>query len=164
VSAGLGYWNDVIALNDNIAYAVGASEHIFGTEDGGKHWNDQLFVADSGKSLNSIEYANEGTVFVCGDGGRIYRKTAIATSIDKPKVQLVNNIYPVPARSELNIVFKDSDNKTIIIYNQLGIMVMKQTQVEVAGLKLDISALCNGHYIISIQANGYAENLSFIKH
>ncbi|MCT4647306.1 MAG: YCF48-related protein [Carboxylicivirga sp.] len=161
--AGLGNWNDVLALDNGVAYAVGPSEHIFGTEDGGKLWNDQLFVEDDGKSLNSIDDASEGMVFVCGDEGRIYRKKVVTTSIDNPKIQLVNRIYPVPALNEINIDFKGTDNKTIVIYNQLGTMVMKCSSVLDTKAKLDISTLVGGHYIISIQTKDHVENIPFIK-
>ncbi|MCT4586335.1 MAG: YCF48-related protein [Carboxylicivirga sp.] len=160
---GLGYWNDILTLDDGRTYAVGRSEHIFGTEDGGKHWGDQLFVADDGKTLNCIEYASEGTIFVCGDGGRIYRKRGVTTSIDKKKAQLVNRIYPVPAGNELNIDFIEGDDKEIVIYDQLGAVRMRHSSVQETSIKLDITTLSSGYYIVSIHTKKHIENLSFIK-
>ncbi len=92
----------------------------------------------------------------------------LATGISNDKLSKSLNIFPNPANKELQIKMLDSElsnsSANISITNLIGTEIMSIKQVEMKELlKLDISTLANGVYLISVEINGNVTHKKFIK-
>ncbi len=67
VPANIYQMNDIFALNDNIAFAVGDSGKIIKTTDGGKNWN-LIFDSDTLYYLRSISFVDSLKGWIIGQG------------------------------------------------------------------------------------------------
>ena len=92
----------------------------------------------------------------------------LATGISNDKLSKSLNIFPNPANKELYIKMLDSElsnsNANISITNLVGNEILKLKNVELnEQIKLDISTLSNGVYIISVEVDGEVTHKKFIK-
>lgn len=81
---------------------------------------------------------------------------------------LVYALYPIPAQNELNLHFSNTvSSGTISIYNVAGNKVMEQPITVNAStgnkMKMDVSALAGGTYILQANANGKQFRKTFLK-
>lgn len=92
------------------------------------------------------------------DGNDIYNPTQI---IDNHDVANILNIYPVPAKSFVNI-----DAEQIIsvkIYNSLGDVVMTKTFDGANQVKIDVASLPSGIYVIeAVDVTGFKREGKFV--
>lgn len=92
------------------------------------------------------------------DGNDIYNPTQI---IDNHDVENILNIYPVPAKSFVNI-----DAEQIIsvkIYNSLGDVVMTKTFDGANQVKIDVASLPSGIYVIeAVDVTGFRREGKFV--
>jgi hypothetical protein len=92
----------------------------------------------------------------------------LATGISNEQLSKSLSIFPNPANKELHIKLLDPElsksNGSIRITNLVGAEIMMLKGVEMNELlKLDISSLTNGVYIISVEVDGNVTHKKFVK-
>ena len=93
------------------------------------------------------------------DGNDIYNPTQI---IDNHDVENILNIYPVPAKSFVNI---DAEQiVSVKIYNSLGEVVMTKTFDGANQVKIDVASLPSGIYVIeAVDVTGLKREGKFVR-
>lgn len=93
------------------------------------------------------------------DGNDIYNPTQI---IDNHDVANILNIYPVPAKSFVNI---DAEQiVSVKIYNSLGEVVMTKTFDGANQVKIDVASLPSGIYVIeAVDVTGFKREGKFVR-
>ena len=92
----------------------------------------------------------------------------LATGISNEQLSKSLSIFPNPANKELHIKLHDPElsksNGSIRITNLVGKEIKMLEHVEMNELlKLDISNLANGVYIISVEVDGNVTHKKFVK-
>lgn len=108
----------------------------------------------------SVFYANNG-ILEPSERYRYYYKASGNVGINNPASQLEVAVYPNPAVETLNITIA-ADEATVSIINLNGQVQLQQTIV--AGTsQLDVTALHNGMYIVTITRGASRTSTTFIK-
>lgn len=89
--------------------------------------------------------------------------TNTITSIREQKANQTFNLYPNPAKEELNIQTNQKQNALIEIFDAIGNLVLSSKIHNSDGLNLKIDQFANGMYFIKINADGKSATKKFIK-
>lgn len=105
------------------------------------------------------------------NGKSVFNKTQMSPGLSVNPVAPVASfgVHPNPATSNVEVVFENRTNSvknTLRIYNITGQLVAQQTLDATPGLHaktVDVSALTNGVYIMSLENNGHVITQKLIK-
>jgi hypothetical protein len=75
---------------------------------------------------------------------------------------LVSNIYPNPATTQLTVDLNNAGNTNMSIYNMLGQVVMEATLTEMSN-KVNIADLSQGMYVVKVIQNGKTHTVKLSK-
>jgi hypothetical protein len=75
---------------------------------------------------------------------------------------LVSNIYPNPATTQLTVDLNNAGNANMSIYNMLGQVVMEATLTEMSN-KINITDLSQGMYVVKVIQNGKTHTVKLSK-
>ncbi|MFD2290080.1 chondroitinase-B domain-containing protein [Mariniflexile gromovii] len=92
---------------------------------------------------------------------------ASTLSVDKNLVENAFQMYPNPAKNELNIISKNASIKALSMYSLDGRKVFEtSTKDNTKELKIDVSFLANGTYLINLsdKANSSSSKIFVVSH
>ncbi len=85
----------------------------------------------------------------------------IPTSIPSHE-NIVSNIYPNPATTQITIDLKEAGNANVIVYDMLGQAVLEQTLSDISN-SINIARLAPGMYIVKVNQNGQSHTVKISK-
>jgi hypothetical protein len=89
--------------------------------------------------------------------------TVHLTTVGITKIEnLISNIYPNPAETQLNIDLKNAGNANVIVYDILGQVVLQETLQGISN-KINIAALSPGMYFVKVYQNGQIHTVKMSK-
>jgi hypothetical protein len=86
----------------------------------------------------------------------------IQSPVVKPIENLVSNIYPNPATTQLTVDLNNTGNANMIIYNMLGQAVIEETLTDMSN-KINIADLSQGMYVVKVIQNGKTHTVKMSK-
>lgn len=105
------------------------------------------------------DYAYESSAGNAIDAGAMGGGTQISNIEETPVT-----VYPNPVQSNLFIDGLSGENKTIEVYNQTGVLLMRKTIYANGNTSVDVDNLISGYYIVKIWSNTSASvRIPFIK-
>ncbi|WP_026977772.1 YCF48-related protein [Flavobacterium tegetincola] len=138
-------------LTEQIGYHIdnsGGNSKIFGTNDGGLNWNNELTFASS-SSYGLKKFVSNSTSVLCiGDNGIIYKKSL---TLSNYSFATNNNIkiYPNPTANIINVeeINKEGTLTNYIIYNLIGQEIVKG---KINNNQIDLQYISDGAYILKL--------------
>jgi len=130
------YLSGLSFLNENIGWVKANNDTIFKTTDGGGNW--EYYSIGTDYSRIGLYIQDENTCWAIGKGGTILKYSCEASSIEDEHFNVKDysdiNIYPNPAKNEVNISLPENqDISSISVFNSLGIEVKRIKQTELIG-------------------------------
>ena len=140
-------------------YVCATPGEVLSTTDGGSNWTSEYY--DFNPSFYKIEFTSDGTGFVCGSGstgGTILKMNPNGLGIEEVAVNSWN-VFPTPSNDYVNVKFELSaeGNVNVNIINTIGQVVLTENLMSTMGqqeLRLNLSTLAEGSYILSLELNG----------
>jgi len=138
-------------------YATTYSWNLTPTDAGTIAGTTNTGIATWNNSFIGTAYVEVQGVNSCGDGSFSNELTITVDNlvgIPETSKQKVLNIYPNPAKDNLNIISGKKLQVDVQMFNSLGSVVISKQKVNISGTyKLDISQLNPGVYFIRITGN-----------
>jgi len=146
-------------------WAVGTGGVMIFTTDSGSTWSPQVSGVTS--NINSIHMKSASLGWYCGDAGNIYFYGPGPASVKSNNpVNLLQNLYPNPASSVINIKYESSlsSKLNVEITDVFSKSVIKFQCNNISDEAIDISELKPGVYFISLMDNNSNRTIKkFIK-
>lgn len=120
-----------------------------------------------GATGQHLEVTQAGTyqVMVTGAGGCVSLSEVVAITSAPEITTLTLKMYPNPSGDEVHIDFgRETAIDRVFLYSSNGVKLREMTEeMVVSQLRLDLTGLSPGHYIVQVEGVGLFERLKLIK-
>ncbi len=147
--------NEIQFFDSNLGYSAfvsntNSSTGIRTTTNGGTSWT-VLPVPATNSNFNSIFFLNQNLGFSVGDAGKII-KIQNSTGLNSQRSTIDFKLYPNPASDFIFLETNEKDLETIIIYDLLGKVILKQENtISISNpIQIPTHSIKNGIYLMEI--------------
>lgn len=154
-------WAKINCRNMQECICVGGGGSIASTSDGGFTWISE----NSGTSNNlSDVYYGADFALAVGEYGTVLRRVLVPQAIAEPAVSTITGVYPNPAKNELQLTGEIRKGEVLRILDVAGrVMYQEPMESYTSEVRLDISRLSAGIYLVQSEGSGSKQAARFIK-
>ena len=115
--------------------------------------------------LNTLEGDLIGTGGDFQFGTKVFIENGVTLSTDDYFIDNSISVYPNPVNATLNIKLSNTNElpDSYSIYNMLGQLVKKNSNLNASDLSIDVSSISNGMYFIKLKKDGKITTIQFVK-
>lgn len=147
-------------VGDHI-YAAGTDEDVYLSSDNGTTW-EMIHNGPPTATFYAIEFFNNGDALICGSQGTMLKASALilnTNTVENPSLTIFyrSSIKELIVNSEL--VFS-----SYLIYSLDGKLINEQKVASNNTLKIDVSHLSNGNYMVVLNSDNNRRTAKFVKY
>ena len=147
-------------VGDHI-YAAGTDEDVYLSSDNGTTW-EMIHNGPPTATFYAIEFFNNGDALICGSQGTMLKASALILNTNTVENPSLTIFY----RSSIKELIVNSDLvfSSYLIYSLDGKLINKQKVTSNNTLKIDVSHLSNGNYMVVLNSDNNRRSAKFVKH
>ena len=147
-------------VGDHI-YAAGTDEDIYLSSDNGTTW-EMIHNGPPTATFYAIEFFNNGDALICGSQGTMLKASALILNTNTVENSSLTIFYRSSTK-EL-IVNSELIFSSYLIYSLDGKLINEQKVASNNILKIDVSHLSNGNYMVVLNSDNNRRSAKFVKH
>ncbi len=147
-------------VGDHI-YAAGTDEDVYLSSDNGTTW-EMIHNGPPTATFYAIEFFNNGDALICGSQGTMLKASALILNTNTVENPSLTIFY----RSSIKELIVNSDLvfSSYLIYSLDGKLINKQKVTSNNTLKIDVSHLSNGNYMVVLNSDNNRRTAKFVKY
>ena len=147
-------------VGDHI-YAAGTDEDVYLSSDNGTTW-EMIHNGPPTATFYAIEFFNNGDALICGSQGTMLKASALILNTNTVENSSLTIFYRSSTK-EL-IVNSELIFSSYLIYSLDGKLINEQKVASNNILKIDVSHLSNGNYMVVLNSDNNRRSAKFVKH
>ena len=147
-------------VGDHI-YAAGTDEDVYLSSDNGTTW-EMIHNGPPTATFYAIEFFNNGDALICGSQGTMLKASALILNTNTVENSSLTIFY----RSSIKELIVNSDLvfSSYLIYSLDGKLINEQKVTSNNTLKIDVSHLSNGNYMVVLNSDNNRRTAKFVKY
>ena len=147
-------------VGDHI-YAAGTDEDVYLSSDNGTTW-EMIHNGPPTATFYAIEFFNNGDALICGSQGTMLKASALILNTNTVENSSLTIFY----RSSIKELTVNSDLvfSSYLIYSLDGKLINEQKVTSNNTLKIDVSHLSNGNYMVVLNSDNNRRTAKFVKY
>ena len=147
-------------VGDHI-YAAGTDEDVYLSSDNGTTW-EMIHNGPPTATFYAIEFFNNGDALICGSQGTMLKASALILNTNTVENSSLTIFY----RSSIKELIVNSDLvfSSYLIYSLDGKLINEQEVTSNNTLKIDVSHLSNGNYMVVLNSDNNRRTAKFVKY
>ena len=147
-------------VGDHI-YAAGTDEDVYLSSDNGTTW-EMIHNGPPTATFYAIEFFNNGDALICGSQGTMLKASALILNTNTVENSSLTIFY----RSSIKELIVNSDLvfSSYLIYSLDGKLINEQKVTSNNTLKIDVSHLSNGNYMVILNSDNNSRTAKFVKY
>jgi photosystem II stability/assembly factor-like uncharacterized protein len=147
-------------VGDHI-YAAGTDEDVYLSSDNGTTW-EMIHNGPPTATFYAIEFFNNGDALICGSQGTMLKASALILNTNTVENSSLTIFY----RSSIKELIVNSDLvfSSYLIYSLDGKLINEQKVTSNNTLKIDVSHLSNGNYMVVLNSDNNCRTAKFVKY
>lgn len=147
-------------VGDHI-YAAGTDEDVYLSSDNGTTW-EMIHNGPPTATFYAIEFFNNGDALICGSQGTMLKASALILNTNTVENPSLTIFY----RSSIKELIVNSDLvfSSYLIYSLDGKLINEQEVTSNNTLKIDVSHLSNGNYMVVLNSDNNRRTAKFVKY
>ena len=147
-------------VEDHI-YAAGTDEDVYLSSDNGTTW-EMIHNGPPTATFYAIEFFNNGDALICGSQGTMLKASALILNTNTVENSSLTIFY----RSSIKELIVNSDLvfSSYLIYSLDGKLINEQKVTSNNTLKIDVSHLSNGNYMVVLNSDNNRRTAKFVKY
>ena len=147
-------------VGDHI-YAAGTDEDVYLSSDNGTTW-EMIHNGPPTATFYAIEFFNNGDALICGSQGTMLKASALILNTNTVENSSLTIFY----RSSIKELIVNSELifSSYLIYSLDGKLINEQKVASNNILKIDVSHLSNGNYMVVLNSDNNRRLAKFVKH
>ena len=147
-------------VGDHI-YAAGTDEDVYLSSDNGTTW-EMIHNGPPTATFYAIEFFNNGDALICGSQGTMLKASALILNTNTVENSSLTIFY----RSSIKELTVNSDLvfSSYLIYSLDGKLINEQKVASNNILKIDVSHLSNGNYMVVLNSDNNRRTAKFVKY
>ena len=147
-------------VGDHI-YAAGTDEDVYLSSDNGTTW-EMIHNGPPTATFYAIEFFNNGDALICGSQGTMLKASALILNTNTVENSSLTIFYRSSTK-EL-IVNSELIFSSYLIYSLDGKLINEQKVASNNILKIDVSHLSNGNYMVVLNSDNNRRTAKFVKY
>ena len=147
-------------VGDHI-YAAGTDEDVYLSSDNGTTW-EMIHNGPPTATFYAIEFFNNGDALICGSQGTMLKASALILNTNTVENSSLTIFYRSSTK-EL-IVNSELIFSSYLIYSLDGKLINEQKVASNNILKIDVSHLSNGNYMVVLNSDNNRRSAKFVKY
>ncbi len=142
-------------------FAAGTDEDVFQSFNNGNTWN-LIFSGPPIATFYAIEFFSNGDALICGSQGTMLKASALILNTNTVENSSLTIFY----RSSIKELIVNSDLvfSSYLIYSLDGKLINEQKVTSNNTLKIDVSHLSNGNYMVVLNSDNNRRTAKFVKY
>jgi photosystem II stability/assembly factor-like uncharacterized protein len=147
-------------VGDHI-YAAGTDEDVYLSSDNGTTW-EMIHNGPPTATFYAIEFFNNGDALICGSQGTMLKASALILNTNTVENSSLTIFY----RSSIKELIVNSDLvfSSYLIYSLDGKLINEQKVTSNNTLKIEVSHLSNGNYMVVLNSDNNRRTAKFVKY
>jgi len=147
-------------VGDHI-YAAGTDEDVYLSSDNGTTW-EMIHNGPPTATFYAIEFFNNGDALICGSQGTMLKASALILNTNTVENSSLTIFY----RSSIKELIVNSELifSSYLIYSLDGKLINEQKVASNNILKIDVSHLSNGNYMVVLNSDNNRRSAKFVKY
>ena len=147
-------------VGDHI-YAAGTDEDVYLSSDNGTTW-EMIHNGPPIATFYAIEFFNNGNALICGSQGTMLKASALILNTNTVENSSLTILY----RSSIKELIVNSELvfSSYLIYSLDGKLINEQKVASNNTLKIDVSHLSNGNYMVVLNSDNNRRTAKFVKY
>lgn len=145
----------------NHIYAAGTDEDVYHSSDNGTTWG-MIHNGPPTATFYAIEFFNNGDALICGSQGTMLKASALILNTNTVENSSLTIFY----RSSIKELIVNSELvfSSYLIYSLDGKLINEQKVASNNILKIDVSHLSNGNYMVVLNSDNNRRSAKFLKY
>ena len=142
-------------------FAAGTDEDVFQSFNNGNTWN-LIFSGPPIATFYAIEFFSNGDALICGSQGTMLKASALILNTNTVENSSLTIFY----RSSIKELIVNSDLvfSSYLIYSLDGKLINEQKVTSNNTLKIEVSHLSNGNYMVVLNSDNNRRTAKFVKY